>query len=59
MGAGDLRPWARLGLCGSAGMGRTGEVKTILGNWDAPLRENLFIFSSALPGVGRVSGTFQ
>ena len=34
-------------------------IMSILGNWDVPLRENLFIFSSALPGVGRVSGTFQ
>jgi hypothetical protein len=34
-------------------------VTVILGNWEIPLRENLFISFSALPDVGRVSGTFQ
>ena len=31
---------------------------SILGTWDLKVRENLFISSSARPGIGRVSGTF-
>ena len=30
-----------------------------LGIWHVKVRENLFISSSALPGIGRLSGTFQ
>ena len=34
-------------------------VMNKLGIWHAKVRENLFISCSTLPGLGRVSGTFQ
>ena len=45
--------------CTKVNLGNSSEYITILGNWYFEVRENLFTFFSALPGVGRVSGTFQ